>query len=705
MKRNILIVSLLISLIGIGSFVIGKETEPVPPKAKIVPKITEFHGDKITDPYYWLRNSNDPDVLAYLKAENEYTSLKMQHTLKLQEKLNQEMRSRIKETDLSVPERIDDYLYYQRTEANKQYPIYCRRKVGDNTKEEILLDQNELAADSEYLEIGLFKVSPNHKLIAFSVDRNGSELYTVHFKDLDTNRVFTEEIPRTYYGGAWGNDNKTFFYVVLDAAKRPYRVFRHTLGTEASKDVLVHDEKDEHFWVGLAKTRSEKYILIQSGSSTTAEVLYVDADRPQESPKIVQPRIHGIEYSVDHRGDQFYVLTNAEALQFKLVSMPVNAPAKSNWVEIIPHRNDVLLEGLDLFQDFLIVYERDRGQEKIRIQNLSDNTVEYVAFDEPVYTVSSAENPEFKTDTLRFHYESFLTPYSVFDYNLRTKKRTLLKEKEVPGYDRSKYQSERIFAKASDGALVPVSLLYKKGTPKDGTAPVYLYGYGAYGANWEIDFSSDRLSLLDRGFVYAVAHIRGSGFMGRNWYLNGKMLKKMNTFTDFIAAAEHLIAEKYCDKSKIAISGISAGGLLMGAVTNLRPDLFRVVIARVPFIDVVNDMADPTIPLVVTEYEEWGNSAIEEQYRYMKKYSPYDNVAAKEYPAMLLTASWNDQRVPYWEAPKMTAKLRATQTGKNDILLKTNLGGASHTGSSGRFDQLKEVAFEYAFILDQLGMN
>jgi oligopeptidase B len=702
MKRNVLIASFLVLL---AIFAIGKEDDLTPPKAKIVPKVIDFHGDKVTDNYFWLRNSNDPDVLAYLKAENEYTSRKMQHTAKLQEKLYQEMRSKIKETDLTVPERLDDYFYYQRTESNKQYPIYCRRNTGSNTKEEILLDQNQLADDSEYVEIGLFKVSPNHKVIAFSVDRDGSELYTIHFKDLETGSVSTEKIPGTYYGGAWGNDNKTFFYVTLDAAKRPYRVFRHTLGTEVSKDVLVHDEKDEHYWVEVDKTRSEKYILIQSGASTTSEVLFVDADHPEEAAKVIQPRKHGVEYKVDHRGDQFYVLTNDQALQFRLISIPVNNPSKSNSIELIPHRNEVLLEGLDLFQDFLIVYERDRGQEKIRIQNLSDNSVDYIAFDEPVYTITSSDNPEFKTDTLRFQYESLVTPYSVFDYNMKTKNRTLLKEKEVPGYDRSKYHSERIHAKASDGTLIPISVVLKNGTPKDGTAPVYLYGYGAYGAVWELDFDSDRFSLLDRGFVYAVAHIRGSGFMGRQWYEQGKMLHKINTFTDFIAAAEHLVAEKYCSKDKVVISGISAGGLLMGAVTNMRPDLFRVVIARVPFVDVVNDMNDPTIPLVVTEYEEWGNSAIKEQYRYMKKYSPYDNVSAKEYPAMLLTSSWNDQRVPYWAAPKMTAKLRTITTGKNDILLKTNLGGASHTGSSGRFDQLKEVAFEYAFILDQLGMN
>ena len=651
MKRNVLLVSLLLFLFTIGPFVSGKDTDPIPPKAKVVPKVTNFHGDQIIDPYFWLRNADDPDVLAYLKAENDYTSRKMQHTLNLQKKLYQEMRSKIKETDLTVPERKDDYLYYQRTEANKQYPVYCRRKDVPNAKEETLLDQNELAGDSEYLGIGQFKVSPNHKVIAFSVDRDGSELYTLHFKDLETNRVFSEEIPGTYYGGAWGNDNKTFFYVILDTAKRPYRVFRHTLGTEAAKDVLVHDEKDERFWVGIAKTRSEKYILIQSGASTTSEVLFVDGDHPEDPARIIQPRKQDVEYSVDHRGGQFYVLTNDQALQFRLLSVPVNAPS-SNSVEIIPHRNEVMLEGVDLFQDFLVVYERDRGQEKIRIQNLLDNTVDYIAFDESVYTIASDENPEFKTDNLRFEYESLVTPHSVFDYNMRTKKRTLLKEKEVPGYDRSKYHSERIHAKASDGSLVPISLVYKKGTSKDGTAPIYLYGYGAYGAVWELDFSSDRLALLDRGFVYAVAHIRGSSFLGRKWYEQGKMLNKMNTFTDFIAAAEHLIAEKYCSKDKVVISGISAGGLLMGAVTNLRPDLFRVVIARVPFVDVINDMNDPTIPLVVAEYEEWGNSAIEEQYRYMKKYSPYDNVSAKEYPAMLLTSSWNDQRVPYWAGRK-----------------------------------------------------
>jgi oligopeptidase B len=684
--------------------VAAKETAPVPPKAKVAPHETDFHGEKIIDPYFWLRNADDPDVLAYLKAENDYASRMMRHTTKLQDKLYREMRSRLKESDLSVPERKDDYFYYQRTEYGKQYPLHCRRKAGGGP-EEILLDQNQLAGKGEYCAIGIFEVSPDHRFIAYSVDRNGSELYTVYFKDLKENRVFDEAIPNTYYGGAWANDNRTFFYTTLDAAKRPYRVYRHVIETDPSKDVLVHDEQDQHFWVEIAKTRSKQYVLIQSGSSTTTEVRFVSADDPGEDFRAVQPRIYGVEYSVDHRGDYFYVLTNDQAKEFRLIAVPANLKSEAGAIEIIAHRPEVMLEGLDLFNDFLVVYERDHGQEKIRVQKLSDNSVQYIAFDEPVYSISSAENEQFNTDTLRFFYESLTTPSSVYEYNMRTNERKLIKEKEVFGYDRTRYTSERTFATAKDGTSIPISLVYKKGTPKNGTAPVYLYGYGAYGATWELDFSLERLSLLDRGFIYAVAHIRGGGYMGRRWYEQGKMLNKMNTFTDFIAAAEHLAASGYCSKNKIVISGISAGGLLMGAVTNLRPDLFRVVIARVPFVDVVNDMIDPTIPLVVTEYEEWGNSAIPEQYRYMKTYSPYDNVSAKNYPAMLLTASWNDQRVPYWEPAKLAAKLRTMKTDKNVLLLKTNLGGASHVGASGRYDQIKDLAFEYAFILDQLGIK
>jgi oligopeptidase B len=676
-----------------------------PPIAKIVSKADTLFGDVRIDNYFWLRDRANPEVMKYLEAENEYTEAMMKPTEEFQERLYKELLGRIKETDFSVPEKIDDYYYYTRTEEGKQYPIYCRKKGSLEASEEILLDQNALAVGHNYLGIGTFKVSPSHQLLAFSVDTNGSEAYTLYVKDLNAGKLLTDEIPNTYYFTAWANDNKTIFYTVLDEAKRPYKVYRHTLGTNLAEDVLVYHEKDQAYEVSLGKTKSKEYLLMNLESETTSEVRYLKADRPAEDFKVVQTRQHEMEYSIEHHGDKFFIVTNDNAKNFKLMEAPVEDPSKKNWKEVIPHRDSVKIDGIDVFKNHLVVYERERGLKKIRILNMTNNEVHYVDFPEPVYTFWQSGNPDFNTNLLRFNYTSLVTPRSVFDYNMDTKTRELKKQDEVlGGYDPSQYQSERIFAKAEDGTTIPISLVYKKGMVKDGNNPLLLYGYGAYGASSDPIFSSNHLSLLDRGFIYTIAHVRGGGEMGRYWYDDGKLLHKKNTFTDFIACAEHLIAEKYTSSDKLVISGVSAGGLLIGAVTNMRPDLFKVVIAQVPFVDLLNTMLDPSLPLTVIEYEEWGNPNDKEYYDYMKSYSPYDNVVAKDYPNMLITAGLNDPRVSYWEPAKWTAKLRAKKTDQNLLLLKTKME-SGHFGATGRYDYLKDVAFEYAFIFDVLGIK
>ncbi len=562
-----------------------------PPIAKIIPKADTLLGDVRIDNYFWLRDRANPEVIKYLEAENEYTERVMKPTEEFQERLYKELLGRIKETDFSVPEKIDDYYYYTRTEEGKQYPIYCRKKGSLEASEEILLDQNALAVGHNYLGIGVFKVSLSHQLLAFSVDTNGSEAYTLYVKDLNTGKLLKDEIPNTYYSTVWANDNKTIFYTVLDEAKRPYKVYRHTLGTNPSEDVLVYHEKDQAYEVSLGKTKSKEYLLMNQESETTSEVRYLKADRPAEDFKVVHPRQHEMEYSIEHHGDKFFIVTNDDAKNFKLMEAPVEDPSKKNWKEVIPHRDSIKIDGIDVFKNHLVVYEREKGLKKIRILNMTNNEVHYVDFPEPVYTFWQSGNPDFNTFVLRFNYTSLVTPRSVFDYNMDTKTRELKKQEEVlGGYDPNRYQSERIFAKAEDQAMIPISLVYKKTMVKDGNNPLFLDGYGAYGASSDPIFSSNHLSLLDRGFIYAIAHVRGGGEMGRYWYDDGKLFHKKNTFTDFIACAEHLIAEKYTSSDKLVISGASAGGLLIGAVTNMRPDLFKVVIAQVPFVDVLNTM-------------------------------------------------------------------------------------------------------------------
>ncbi|MBW4611286.1 MAG: S9 family peptidase [Hassallia sp. WJT32-NPBG1] len=675
-----------------------------PPSAEKQPQVLELHGDRRIDDYFWLRDIENNKAIAYLEAENAYTEAMMQHTEALQTKLYNEMLARIQETDLSVPFRKDDYYYYSRTEEGKAYPIFCRKKGSLDAPEEVLLDQNELAQGHEFFSLGVFQISPNHEILAYSTDTSGSEQYTLFFLDLNTFQLYSETIPETYFSLTWGNDNQTVFYTKINAANRPYQLFRHTLQTPTTEDVLIYHEPDDIYNLDVGKTRSEAYILMILSSSITTEIHYLDANNPTGDFQIIHPRTTGMEYDVEHHSDYFYIVTNDEATNFKLVKTPVATPNKENWQTVIPHREDVMLSGVSLFTNHLVIYERKAGLETARVQNLSTGKENNITFPEPTYTFSEGNNPEFNTNILRFSYTSLITPLSVFDYDMEADKRELKKETEVlGGYDKSHYKSEWLMATAKDGTQIPISIVYKEGTKKDGKNPLYLTGYGSYGYSYPVMFSSTRLTLLDRGIVYAIAHIRGGEEMGRKWYEDGKFLQKKNTFTDFIACAEYLIDEKWTASDRLVISGGSAGGLLMGAVINMRPELFKVVVADVPFVDVVTTILDTSLPLSAMEWEEWGNPNDKVYYDYMKSYSPYDNVEAKDYPDMLITAGLNDSRVKYWEPAKWTAKLRELKTDNNILLLKTNMS-AGHGGASGRYESLKELAFDYAFILDRLGL-
>jgi oligopeptidase B len=679
----------------------GRKAEP--PIARAVPRVHTVHGESRIDEYHWLRNRDDPEVLAHLEAENRYTDSVMGHTEGLQELLYQELRGRIKEADLSVPTRLDGWLYYSRTEAGAQYPIFCRRRDEAGAEEQVLLDLNRLAAGHEYFRMGAFEVSPDHRLLAYSADTSGAESYTVFVKDLATGELLPETIGRTSPAAAWANDSRTLFYVVLDHALRPCRLFRHRIGSNPVEDVLVHFEPDESFFLDIHLTRSRRFLLLELASHSTSEVRYADADHPEGEFRVVEPRRHGVEYGLAHHGDRFYIVTNDEAANFRLVSAPVTDPGRANWSGVLPYQPDIKLDSAEAFSDHLVIWERKDGLRRLRVLDIATGAEHLVRFPEPVYTVRAQENPEFDTSVFRFSYTSLVTPNSVVDYDLAARSWTVRKQTEVlGGYDPSRYRSERLFATASDGTGVPVSVVYRAPLRREGLRPLLLQGYGAYGYSFDPAFSSNLLSLLDRGYVMAIAHVRGGEEMGRPWYEGGKLLDKPNTFTDFIAAAEHLVAEGYTSPDRLAINGGSAGGLLMGAVTNLRPDLFRAVVAEVPFVDVVNTMLDATLPLTVIEYDEWGNPGDPAYYECIRAYSPYDNVASKDYPHILVTAGLNDPRVAYWEPAKWTARLRARKTDSNRLLLRINMG-AGHGGASGRYDHLREVAFKYAFLLDVVG--
>jgi oligopeptidase B len=678
-------------------------TTPRPPVAEKKPKTTNIHGETLTDNYFWLREKSNPAVLRYLEAENAYTEAVMKPTEPLQQKLYQEMLSHIKQTDVNVPYRLGDYFYYSRTVEGMQYPIMARKRGSLSAPEEITLDLNELAKGHKFLGLGAYVVSDDGNLLAYSTDVTGYRQYTLYIKDLRTGELLPERIERTR-AVMWATDNKTLFYTTEDAVtKRSDKFFRHVLGTD--KTDLLYDEKDELYDIEAYRTRDKAFIFVTSFSKTTTEARYLPSDRPNEELRVLLPREEGHRYYADHRGDLFYVRTDQGAKNFRLVTAPVADPEKKNWQEIIPHREDVKLDDFDLFANHLVLLELEGGSQKLRIIDLRNNKSHRIEFPDPAYSVFAAANPEFNTSVLRFNYQSLVTPTSIYDYDMDTRKRTLLKQTEVPGgFDSAHYISERIYATASDGTRIPISLVYKKGLQRNGQNPMLLYAYGSYGNPIWPTFSPARLVLLDRGIIFAIAHIRGGGEMGETWREQGRMMLKKNTFTDFIAAAEHLIKQKYTASDKLVIQGGSAGGLLMGAVTNMRPDLFKAVIAQVPFVDVINTMLDASLPLTTSEYLEWGNPNIKKEYDYIKAYSPYDNITAKAYPAMLIKISLNDSQVPYWEGAKFAAKLRATKTDNNLLLLKTNMG-AGHGGSSGRYDALREVAFDYAFILTEVGIK
>ncbi len=701
MRLTVVLSLVIVTFTGI--LTMGCQTKKIqPPVAERIAHRDTMFNDVRVDYYYWLRDRNNPKVIEYLKAENAYTEAMMAHTKSLQEKLYKEMVGRIKETDLSVPVKKGDYFYYYRTEKGLQYPIHCRKKGSLEAQEEVILDENELAKGHKFFSVGVLEVSPNHRYLAYSVDTTGSETYTIYVKDLQTGKLFDEKIENTYYSLAWANDNQTFFYTVLDAAKRPYKLFRHRLGQPANRDVLVHHEPDEKFFISVRRSKSGQFIFLDLASQVTTETHYLKANDPEAQFRVFKPRKYKVEYYLSHQGNYFYILTNEQAINFKLMRTPLNKTAPKFWQTVLEHNPKVMLEQVEPFKDYLVVLLRDQGLKRIRVADLTQNEVHFIEFEEPLYTVSFTGNEEYNSEILRFNYQSLVTPSSIYDYNLKTRERVLKKQKEVlGGYDPANYTMERIWATAKDGTQIPISMVYKKGLKKDGSNPVYLYGYGSYGVSIDPRFSSNVYSLVDRGFVYAIAHIRGGGDLGRQWYEDGKLLKKKNTFTDFIACAEHLINQGYTSPQKLAIAGGSAGGLLMGAVVNMRPDLFQAVIAHVPFVDVLNTMLDPTLPLTVIEYDEWGNPNEEKYYWYIKSYSPYDNVTAQAYPNMLVTAGLNDPRVSYWEPAKWVARLRATKTDHNLLLLKTNMG-AGHMGASGRYDYLKEVAFDYAFLIDRI---
>ncbi|HEV7906465.1 MAG TPA: S9 family peptidase [Pyrinomonadaceae bacterium] len=676
---------------------------PAPPTAKKLAKSQTFHGETLNDDYFWLREKTDKEVISYLEAENAYTDAMMKGSEAFQEKLYQEMLGRIKQTDTNVPYRQDGYYYYSRTETGKQYPIFARKKGSLTAPEEITLDLNELAQGQKYTAINTYVVSDDANLLAYSHDTTGFREYFLRIKDLRTGKLLPDDIGKVT--NAFWADAKTLFYITEDAAKRPHRLYRHTLGEPKDKDVLVYEEKDELYRVSARRSRSRQYIFIGASSSNNTEYRYLRADKPGEPFKMIAPREGQHEYYPEHHGELFYIRTNDKGRGFRLVTAPTSDPQPKNWKEILPVRKGVTLEGLTMFANYYVVSERDQGLNKLRVVDLKSGQHHYLEFPEPVYTAFANATPEFDTTILRYGYQSFTTPSSTYDYDMKTRKRELLKQQEVlGGYDATKYAAERVYAVAPDGVRVPVSLYYRKDLRKSGAQPLLLSGYGSYGIPSNPGFSSGRLSLVDRGVIFAIAHIRGGGDLGKEWHDEGKMMKKKNTFTDFIAAAEHLIKEKYTAKDQLVITGGSAGGLLMGAVANMRPDLFKAVVTYVPFVDVINTMMDASLPLTVQEYLEWGNPNEKEAYAYMKSYSPYDNVAAKEYPTMLVKTSLNDSQVMYWEPAKYVAKLRALKTDKNPLLMKINMG-AGHGGSSGRYDALRETAFDYVFILQQFGIN
>ena len=706
--RNLLVVAVAAAAFA-AAFTLAADdaSSPLPPApvAKRVPKITEVNGHKLVDNYYWLREKKNPEVSAYLESENAYADAAMKRTEPLQKKLYDEMLGRIKETDVDVPYHEGGYWYYSRTEAGKQYPIRCRRKGTMDAPEEVLIDLNEMAKGQAFISLGGFHVSDDGNILVYSTDTTGFRQYTLAAKDLRSGKTLPDHAERVG-SMAWANDNNTIFYTVEDAvAKRQYRLYRHTVGT-AGPDDLVYEEKDEHFSVHTEKSRSKRYIFLILSSHTTSEARYIPADQPAAEFKIIEPRKHDVEYYPDHNGDFFYIRTNDTGRNFRLVKAPVSDPRAANWKEVVAQRDDVMLTDIDFFRNFYISHEREGGLPQLRVTDIATGKSRRLEFPEPAYIAYGYVNPEYDVAKFRYGYQSFITPPSVFEYDVGTGASTLLKQREVPGgYDRNRYTVEQIYATASDGVKIPISVVRLKTAKLDGKGPLYLYGYGSYGISLDITFNSNIFSMVDRGVVYSVAHIRGGGEMGKAWHDAGKMMNKKNTFTDFIACAQHLVNNGYGSKERLGIEGRSAGGLLMGAVLNVRPDLFHAALVGVPFVDVMNTMLDESLPLTVGEFEEWGNPKEKAAFDYMITYSPYDNIEAKAYPNMLVKTSFNDSQVMYWEPAKYVAKMRSLRTDHNLLMLKTNMSPAGHGGASGRYDRLKETAFDYAFFLTQLGVE
>jgi oligopeptidase B len=679
-----------------------------PPQAKKIARELAAHDKIRLDEYYWMNDRENPDVIHYLNSENDYNEYMTAHTKQLQEKLFREMRGRIKEDDSSVPYKLNGYWYLTRFEKGKDYPIYSRKKDTLDAPEEVLFNVNEMAEGYDYYSLGGLNVSPDNKLVAFGVDTLSRRKYTIQIKNLETGEILPEKILPTTGGSTWANDNKTLFYTKKDEKTlRSNQIFKHILGTDPAEDQLVYEEKDETFNTYIYKSKSRKYLIIGSNSTLTSEYRILDADTPEKEFRPFQSRIRGMEYGISHYGDHFYILTNKDgATNFKLMKTHIDHTEASNWEEVVPHREDYLLEDLDIFKEYLVLSERHNGLNKIKITRWDNGESYYLPFDNETYTAYTSINPDFDTNILRYTYNSLNTPTSVVDFNMATREKTVLKEQEVLGgkFDKDHYATERIWALAEDGTKIPVSLIYRKGLKKDGSNPLLQYAYGSYGSTIDPYFSSARLSLLDRGFIYAIAHIRGGEYLGRKWYEEGKLMNKMNTFTDFIDVSKHLIAEKYTSPEHLYAMGGSAGGLLMGAVINIAPQLYNGVIAAVPFVDVVTTMLDDSIPLTTGEYDEWGNPNDKEYFEYMLTYSPYDNVKAQDYPHMLVTTGLHDSQVQYWEPAKWVAKLRDMKTDSNILLFHTNMD-AGHGGASGRFEALKEVAEEYAFLLDLEGIT
>lgn len=683
-------------------------TESIAPVAEIIPKKLTTHGHTRIDNYYWMNNREDQRVIDYLNAENEYYNQMTAHTKKFQEELFEEMKSRIQEDDESVPYLKNGYYYITRYEKGKDYPIYSRKKGSLDAKEEIMFDCNQMAEGQKYFNLGSVSISEDNKLALFSTDLIGRRQYTLQIKNLETGEILSDKIENTTGGGTWANDNQTFFYTKKDEVTlRSDKIYRHELGSKSAKDVLVFHEKDETFNTFVYKEKSNTYLIIGSGSTVSNEYRILDANTPKGEFKLFQKRERDLEHSISYYNGEFYIVTNKDgATNFKVMKCSEKATSKENWVDLIPHRKDFFVEDIEIFKNYLVVAERNEGLNKLRIMSWDKKKDYYLPFNSETYVAYTTTNLEFDTDILRYGYQSMITPNSTIDFNMTTKESTVLKEQQVLGgkFDKNNYTEERIWATAADGTKIPMSMVYRKGMKKDGENPLLQYAYGSYGYTIDPYFSTSRLTLLDRGFVYVICHIRGGQYMGREWYENGKMLKKMNTFTDFIACSKHLITQKYTSADHLYAQGGSAGGLLMGVITNLAPELYKGIVSQVPFLDVVTTMLDESIPLTTGEFDEWGNPKNKEYYDYMLSYSPYDNIEAKAYPNILITSGFHDSQVQYWEPTKYVAKMRAMKTDKNWLFLDTNMD-AGHGGASGRYEALKEVAKVYAFMLDLEGIR